>query len=64
MPISLITVIWSMIAAVCATLAGIYLLVWSRNHTAWANLRHSNRGHDQRFLAGRHALSDFQHFDP
>ncbi len=38
MQISLITVIWSMIVAVCGTLAGIYLLVWRRNHTAWANL--------------------------
>ena len=38
MQISLITVIWSMIAAVCFTLAAIYLLVWRRNHTAWANL--------------------------
>ena len=38
MQISLITVIWSMIGAVCGTLAGIYLLGWRRNHTAWANL--------------------------
>ena len=35
---SWVTVIWSMIAAVCVTLAGIYLLVWRRNHSAWANL--------------------------
>ena len=35
---SLVTVIWSMIAAVCMTLAVIHLLVWRRNHAAWANL--------------------------
>ena len=35
---SWVTVIWSMIAAVCITLAVIYLLVWRRNHSAWANL--------------------------
>jgi PAS domain S-box-containing protein len=35
---SLVTIIWSMIATVCVTLAAIYLLVWRRNHTVWANL--------------------------
>ncbi len=35
---SWVTVIWSMIAAVCVTLAGIYLLVWQKNRAAWANL--------------------------
>ena len=35
---SWVTIIWSMIAAVCVTLAGIYLLVWRRNHSTWANL--------------------------
>ena len=35
---SWVTVIWSMIATVCVTLAGIYLLVWRRNRAAWANL--------------------------
>ena len=35
---SWVTVIWSMIATVCVTLAGIYLLVWRRNQAAWANL--------------------------
>ena len=35
---SWVTVIWSMIAAVFMTLAVIHLLVWRRNHAAWANL--------------------------
>ena len=35
---SLVTVIWSMIAAVFVTLAVVYLLVWRRRHAAWANL--------------------------
>jgi two-component system sensor kinase FixL len=35
---SLITIIWSMIASACLTLAGINLLVWCRKRTAWANL--------------------------
>ena len=35
---SWVTVIWSMIASVCVTLAGIYLLVWRKNRAAWANL--------------------------
>ena len=35
---SWITVIWSMIAAVCLTLGAIYVLVWYRNRTAWAHL--------------------------
>ena len=38
MQVSLITVIWSMIASACLTLAGINILVWSRNRKAWANL--------------------------
>jgi PAS domain S-box-containing protein len=33
-----VTIVWSMIAAVCLTLAAIYLLVWFRNRTAWAPL--------------------------
>ena len=33
-----ITVIWSMGASACLTLAGIYFLVWFRNHTEWAYL--------------------------
>lgn len=33
-----VTVIWSMIAAVCVTLAAIYLLVWLRNRAAWATI--------------------------
>ena len=35
---SWITVIWSMVAAVCLTLAALHLLVWCRKRTAWANL--------------------------
>ncbi len=38
MQISLITVIWSIIASACLTLAGIQLLVWCKNRNAWANL--------------------------
>jgi len=35
---SWVTIIWSTIASACITLAGIYLLVWCRNRTAWVNL--------------------------
>jgi PAS domain S-box-containing protein len=35
---SLITIIWSMMAAACLTLAAINFLTWSRNREAWANL--------------------------
>ena len=35
---SWVTVIWSMVASACLTLAAIYFLVWCRNRTAWANL--------------------------
>ena len=38
MEISLVTVIWSMIASACLTLAGIQLLVWCKAHNAWPNL--------------------------
>jgi PAS domain S-box-containing protein len=34
---SWITVVWSMNAAACLTLAGIYLLVWSKQPKEWAN---------------------------
>jgi len=33
-----ITIIWSMNASACLTLAAINFLVWCRNRTAWANL--------------------------
>src|SRR5262249_61779003 len=33
-----IIVLWSMNAAACLTLAGIYLLVWCRQRTDWAYL--------------------------
>jgi two-component system sensor kinase FixL len=35
---SWITIIWSMVASACLTLAGIYVLVWCRDRTAWASL--------------------------
>ena len=35
---SLITIIWSMSASACLTLAAIHFLVWGRNRKAWANL--------------------------
>ena len=38
MQIDLITLIWSMIASACLTLAGIQLLVWCKTRNAWPNL--------------------------
>jgi two-component system, LuxR family, sensor kinase FixL len=35
---SLVTIIWSMMASACLTLAAINLLIWGRNREAWANL--------------------------
>jgi hypothetical protein len=35
---SLVTIIWSMIASACLTLAGIHFLLWCRSRTAWTNL--------------------------
>jgi len=35
---SLITIIWSMSASVCLTLAAFHFLVWCRNREAWASL--------------------------
>ena len=35
---SWVTVVWSMVASACLTLAAIYALVWSKNRTAWAHL--------------------------
>ena len=35
---SWVTVIWSMVASACLTLAVIYFLVWWSNRTTWANL--------------------------
>jgi PAS domain S-box-containing protein len=37
-PMSWITVVWSMDAAVCFTLAGIYLLVWCKQREGWVHL--------------------------
>ena len=36
--VSWVTVVWSMVASACLTLAAIYCLVWYRNRTAWAHL--------------------------
>ena len=33
-----VTIIWSMVASACLTLAAMHLLVWCRKRTAWANL--------------------------
>ena len=33
-----ITIIWSMVASACLTLAGLHWLVWFKNRTAWASL--------------------------
>jgi hypothetical protein len=35
---SWVTVIWSMVASVCPTLAVMHLLLWCRKRTAWTNL--------------------------
>jgi signal transduction histidine kinase len=35
---SLVTVIWSMIAAACLTMAGLHWMVWYKQRTEWANL--------------------------
>ena len=35
---SWVTIVWSMAASACLTLAALHLLVWSRRRTAWANL--------------------------
>jgi two-component system sensor kinase FixL len=38
LPMSWITLLWSMDAALCFTLAGIYLLVWCKQREGWAHL--------------------------
>jgi len=35
---SWVTIIWSMVAAACLTLAAMHLLIWGKKRTAWANL--------------------------
>jgi PAS domain S-box-containing protein len=35
---SWVTIIWSMVASACLTLAAVYLLVWCKKRTEWANL--------------------------
>jgi two-component system sensor kinase FixL len=39
---SWVTVIWSMVASACLTLAAVNLLVWCKKRTAWANLLFSS----------------------
>jgi two-component system, LuxR family, sensor kinase FixL len=35
---SWVTIIWSMVASACLTLAAMHLLVWYKKRAAWANL--------------------------
>ena len=42
---SWITVIWSMVASACLTLAAMHLLIWFKKRTAWANLLFSLDGY-------------------
>ena len=35
---SWVTIIWSMVASACLTLAAMHLLIWCKKRTAWANL--------------------------
>lgn len=35
---SWVTIIWSMVASACLTLAAMHLLIWGRKRTAWASL--------------------------
>ena len=35
---SWVTIIWSMVASACLTLAAMHLLVWLKNRAAWASL--------------------------
>ena len=35
---SWVTILWSMVASACLTLAGMHALMWLKNRTAWANL--------------------------
>ena len=39
---SWVTIIWSMVASACLTLAAVNLLVWCKKRTAWANLLFSS----------------------
>ena len=35
---SWVTIIWSMVASACLTLAAIHFLVWCRKRSTWSNL--------------------------
>src|SRR5208283_1412452 len=49
---SWVTVIWSMVASACLTLAAVHLLVWCNKRTAWANLLFSLSATATAALAG------------
>ena len=49
---SWVTVIWSMVASACLTLAAMHLLVWCKKRTAWANLLFSLTAAATAALAG------------
>jgi two-component system, LuxR family, sensor kinase FixL len=38
MPLSWVTILWSMVSAVCLTLGGMYLLVWWKQRGGWVHL--------------------------
>jgi len=50
--VSWVTVVWSMAASACLTLAALHLLVWSRRRTAWASLLFSLASVGTAALAG------------
>ena len=35
---SWVTIVWSMVASACLTLAAMHVLIWARRRTAWAHL--------------------------
>ena len=47
-----VTILWSMVASTCLTLAAIHLLAWSMNRAAWANLLFSLSALGTAALAG------------
>ena len=47
-----VTIIWSMIASACLTLAAVHLLIWCHKRTAWANLLFSLSAVATAVLAG------------
>jgi two-component system, LuxR family, sensor kinase FixL len=49
---SWVTVIWSMMASACLTLAAMHLVIWGKKRTAWANLLFSLTAVGTALLAG------------